>query len=666
MTPRIFDPDEAASSPEVATQPRACGRAQLTCTCLGRGHRPARAADGGHFMRLVSARVTNYKSIADSGEFTLTPGITCLVGKNESGKTAVLEALYRLKPLPSGHPTTFEGLRDYPRRYHSRDRADIPNKVIVRAEFAVDQADADAVNTSLSANAVEPGTVTVTRSYGGPKYSWSVGFKEGPVLTHLAAEAGLDTKFLSGATNRAAAIEKLQAVKEPPEVVTDFIATLSARDFSNEAWKAVSGRLPSFLYFDEYNSLPGRASIKRLQEADEDDLEPGERTALALLRLAGVESEEFTASVYESRKASLEAASAALSDEVFEYWSQNKDLSIQLDVEFVDDEAGEPEPFLQVRVWNNRHRMSLNFEERSKGFIWFFSFLAAFSEFRDSDEPLVLLLDEPGMGLHASAQADLLRYVEERLAPTHQVIYTTHSPFMVDPRAFDRARAVEDKDPDGAVVHEDVLVTGPDTLFPLQAALGYELSQTLFVGPDCLVVEGVADLLYLQVLSDHLRSLKRTGLDERWVVTPVGGLDKLPTFIALLGTRLNVAVLLEVATGGSQKVQDLVRRGVINGNRLVALTTYTGTTEADIEDMFDEPLYLDLVTTSGAAKPAKTRLGKQPRVIKRIETAIGKEFSHYVPARYFLQNQTTLLLRLSASELDRFEALFKDVNKLLS
>lgn len=617
-------------------------------------------------MRLKSAQVTNYKSISDSGVFTVTPNVTCLVGKNESGKTAVLEALYRLKPLPSGHATTFEGLRDYPRRYHSRDRSAIPTKPVVKAVFAVDQADADAVNGIVGAKVISTGTVTVTKTYGGVSNQWSVAFTEEPLLNKMAEEAGIDRAILSGAIDQATALTKLNAVKEPPEVVIEFTAALTARNFSSEAWTELAKRLPSFLYFDEYNSLPGRVSITRLQETDEEDLEPGERTALALLRLAGVESDEFTADVYESRKASLEAASAALSDEVFEFWSQNKDLSIALDVEFADDAAGNPEPFLQVRVWNNRHRMSLNFEERSKGFIWFFSFLAAFSEYRDSEEPMVLLLDEPGMGLHASAQADLLRYIDERLAPSHQVVYTTHSPFMVEPRAFDRARAVEDVDPVGAVVREDVLVTGPDTLFPLQAALGYELYQTLFVGPDCLVVEGVADLVYLQLLSDHLRSLKRTGLDERWVVTPVGGLDKLPTFIALLGTKLNVAVLLEVATGGSQKIQDLVRRGVIEGNRLVALTNYTGTTEADIEDMFDEATYVRLVTASGAAKPVKSKMGKQPRVIKRIETAIGREFSHYVPARYFLQNQVAEHAKLSPDEVDRFEAVFKDLNKLLS
>ncbi len=64
-------------------------------------------------MRLTSVRVCEFKSVLDSGEFE-TGDITCLVGKNEAGKTAVLEALYRLNPVISGHGN-FNVTHDYPR-----------------------------------------------------------------------------------------------------------------------------------------------------------------------------------------------------------------------------------------------------------------------------------------------------------------------------------------------------------------------------------------------------------------------------------------------------------------------------------------------------------------------------------------------------------------------
>ena len=78
---------------------------------------------------------------------------------------------------------------------------------------------------------------------------------------------------------------------------------------------------------------------------------------------------------------------------------------------------------------------------------------------------------------------------------------------------------------------------GEGSLFPVQGALGYDIAQTLFVGPNCLIVEGVSDLLYLQAMSSVLEGQSRPGLDSRWTITPVGGSEKVPTFAALLGAQ---------------------------------------------------------------------------------------------------------------------------------
>lgn len=116
---------------------------------------------------------------------------------------------------------------------------------------------------------------------------------------------------------------------------------------------------------------------------------------------------------------------------------------------------------------------------------------------------LIVLLDEPGLSLHATAQADLLRYMNEKLVPNHQVIYSTHSPFMIDQSDLLSCRTVEDATgPNdevlGTKVSGEVLSTDADTLFPLQASLGYDITQSLFVGEHTLLVEGPSDLLYIQ------------------------------------------------------------------------------------------------------------------------------------------------------------------------
>lgn len=122
--------------------------------------------------------------------------------------------------------------------------------------------------------------------------------------------------------------------------------------------------------------------------------------------------------------------------------------------------------------------------------------MAAFSEYEYSKKNIIILLDEPGLGLHGKAQADFIRFIEERLSQKRQVIYSTHSPFMVQPNKLERVRIVEEKDSEqGSKITEDVLTTDPDTLFPLQGALGYDLAQHLFISKDNLVVEGTSIIL---------------------------------------------------------------------------------------------------------------------------------------------------------------------------
>ena len=121
------------------------------------------------------------------------------------------------------------------------------------------------------------------------------------------------------------------------------------------------------------------------------------------------------------------------------------------------------------------------------------------------------------------AQADFLRFINERLAPKRQVLYSTHSPFMVEPGGLDRVRLVEDKGQElGSVVSADVTSTDPDTLFPLQGALGYDLVQHLFIAPHNLVVEGTSDFTYLTTGLRIPEGVGPYGLG-RPVVTGAGG-----------------------------------------------------------------------------------------------------------------------------------------------
>jgi predicted ATP-dependent endonuclease of OLD family len=176
-----------------------------------------------------------------------------------------------------------------------------------------------------------------------------------------------------------------------------------------------------------------------------------------------------------------------------------------------------PEMRQGINVWgevyDTVHWAHTPLGSRSRGFVWFFSFLAWYEDIKWQKQNVILLLDEPGLSLHGRAQADPLKYFEAELS-THQLLYTTHSPFMIDPAKLGRVRIVQDlgidareqlpKERDGTKVLTNVFDATDDSLFPLQGGLGYEIQQTLFIGPNSLVVEGPADMLYLRAVSAQL------------------------------------------------------------------------------------------------------------------------------------------------------------------
>lgn len=223
-------------------------------------------------------------------------------------------------------------------------------------------------------------------------------------------------------------------------------------------------------------------------------------------------------------KNKLESAVNRLTKKILDYWSQNKHLQMRFDIR-----PACPEDPLEMRagtniwgeVYDTRHCVSTGLGSRSRGFVWFFSFIAWYSQIQKNQDNVILLLDEPGLALHGKAQGDLLRYFEQELKPNHQVIYSTHSTFMVEPNHFERVRIVQDKSIDeeslprekqGTKVIDNIFEASNDSIFPLHGALGYDIHQTLFVGANNLLVEGASDILYIQAMSALLEREEREGL----------------------------------------------------------------------------------------------------------------------------------------------------------
>src|SRR5690606_34409145 len=180
-------------------------------------------------------------------------------------------------------------------------------------------------------------------------------------------------------------------------------------------------------------------------------------------------------------------------------------------------------------------------------------------------------------------------------------IYTTHSPFMIAPDKLHRVRTILETD-NGSKISESIQEKDPNTLFPLQAALGYDIAQNLFVSKKNLLVEGVSDLIILTTLSGILESEKRTFLRPDVTVVPTGGLEKVATFISLLrGSKLEIACLLDSYTDpkGKEKLEFLIREKIVQKNKIRFFDEYLSDYDkADLEDLFTKKDYLKLFNSA--------------------------------------------------------------------
>lgn len=636
-------------------------------------------------MLLKKLRIRRYRNILDSTAVEVEKDITCLVGKNESGKTAALEALYRLKPA---HTAEFNTLEHYPRWLLSehRDTKELSDARPIYAELDLEASDVAAVAQAFGEGVITSTTVSVERDYKNVRL-WTV-----PEVKAKKAIANvLDATTLSKDLRKAlgspetyveleaaiasaeAAIPGMEAAEQTErqqqiaQLRTALATRFPSKDIEKDVREKLADLLPTFFYFSDYSRLEGRVDLEELLASKPAKLQDSDQTALALLRLAKAADQSLLTQDYEERKSELEAVANRLTKEVTTYWSQGEDLHVQIDVEMADKDLGNGSKtavakYLQIRVQDRRHGFTNSFSQRSSGFRWFFSFMAAFSEYERRKDRVVILLDEPALTLHGKAQADFLRFINERLAPHHQVLYTTHSPFMVETAHLERVRLVEDKGPkEGAVISQDVLSNAPDTLFPLQAALGYDIAQSLFIGAENLVMEGTSDMTYVTVIGDYLKEKGRTYLDPSIRPVPTGGATNIPAFIALFGQHLRVTVLID-AGGPTQRVDDLVKRGYLKRDRLVTVGDVLGRRQADIEDLFDVKDYLALYNEALGKKVNEADLPPGDRILDRLRQREG-DFDHGAPADVMLRKREEIVRKLSATTLDNFEKLFTKINE---
>ena len=625
-------------------------------------------------INLSKIEIFKYKSFQSQQVMDINSGITTIVGMNESGKTGILEMMAKTNYFEENERFKFNSTYDYPRKDLKKyQRSEIKAEVI-SCEFTIGENVINEIAKELGEGVFIHKTFKVTYYYDNSR---SVSFLDSNINNHikfLANKYGLMQEEIEKLDE----IKDLEAIKEiidensSPKLkeLNDYIVnTFLSLDTS---WSSkldyyiyinyLKKNMPKFWYYDEYFSLPSRINLNQLKRGTIE----GNETAKALLEVSQIDLDELIqAENFENFIAELEATSIEITDQMFKYWTAN----INLDIEFKIDTLTNNEKVLDIRVRNQKHRISLPLNQRSKGFNWFFSFIVWFSKIQNDDNSTyILLLDEPGLNLHASAQKDLLNFIED-LSKNYQVIYTTHSPFLVDSKNLHRVRTVYEGE-EGSIVSDSIQEKDSNTLFPLQAALGYNIAQNLFVAENNLLVEGPADLIYLNIMSDILIKENRVGLKEEIVVVPIGGLDKIPAFISLMnGNKLNMVAVLDSFNNqkGKQKLDDMIQKKIIQESKIRFFDEFVeGKEKADIEDLFTTGEYLKFFKAAYPQHNIKVGdiVNKKDRIIPQINTLIGQSrFNHYSPSKEALKMNLSTN-NFSEGTLSRFENLFITINKL--
>jgi hypothetical protein len=668
---------------------------------------------GGKYMKLNKIRVREFKSIMDSNEVDITD-ITCLVGKNEAGKTAFLEALYKLNPVVPEH-SRFEVIEEYPRHHIGDYMVDVEQKrrdpaQVIEACFSLDEKELASIEKEFGHGCLREAGYHLKLSKGySNTTSLTIECDEPQIVRNLVAGIQFTNEDVRAQADQATTVEALRMIlvnaSKPqdnwitPVVPDSNLAALLEKlqiyldqGLQNYIYQTyLQEQVPQFLYFDEFYQLEGQVNLEALKERlAHNQLLESDRPMISLLELARINVEQLdVAANTQDLVTRLEGAGNYLSKRLMEYWSQNQHLQLRFDVR--PGRPGDPPGYqngtnVWVNVYDTNHWVSVRIGTRSRGFIWFFSFLAWFFKAQKSSRPMILLLDEPGVFLHASAQKDLLRFIEKELKGCHQVIYTTHSPFMIDAEHFDRVRIAcelgmkegksSPKD-EGTKVLSDPLQADPDSLCPLQGALAYQSMNTL-TSANTLAVSTLADMFYLQGMTDLLERADKTGINEAWALTPVGGIDKVSTFIALIGTQrhVNLAVLIDYQKKDHQAIADLCKQTLLQQSQILTFAQFTGTAEADIEDMFEPEFYLELVNCEYRNELIKRifqgDLPQHPRIVGRLEIYFQRtplrhnlKFNRYRPARYFVEHASELAPKISNRSQERFQTAFNAVNKIL-
>lgn len=616
-------------------------------------------------MKLIQFRVTDFRSVKDSGWIDVG-AVTSLIGTNESGKTNLLLPLWKLNPAQDGeidpiadYPRSrYAEIKDADEKpVFIRARFQVPEDLAnqIARDVGAKTGELNIVEVSrdfegeywvefpnlTSARCQTPAWTSGTLSWARQELGKLVAADEdqrmlktrvdGAIAEALSkvpkGDHGADEllEICSAITSAITTEELATAIGKP---ASNAVTRLKARAANlsrepgevNGVVETIRKGMPRFTYYSNYGNLDSEILLPRvIEDMKRTNLGPKEQARTRTLKVLfdfvqlspeeimelgvdpGANYSQYTSEQLEEiaankteREILLKSASSRLTREFRDWWKQG---------EYVFDLQADGS-FFKVWVSDSKRPEPVELEGRSTGLQWFLSFFLIFLvERKESHSNAVILLDEPGHSLHPLGQRDLFRFFGN-LAETNQIVYTTHSPFLVNPDHLDFVRAVFVGDDGATCVSADLRAgTNPkqttNSIYPVHAALGLSVSETLLEGCQPILVEGVSDQVYLSALKTLLIRKKKLAPKRELVFIPCGGAKGASTVAAIvMGKEQELPfVLLDSDTIGVSTAKAL-KSGLYASNpeRVLLIGDIIDMARAEIEDVLPQEMVANVVT----------------------------------------------------------------------
>lgn len=389
-----------------------------------------------------------------------------------------------------------------------------------------------------------------------------------------------------------------------------------------EIRKRVLASLPNFVYYSDYGNLDSEIFLPRvIEDNNRNDLTESARAKARTLdvlfkyvnlspqeiyelgndrkviiktldsynREKSVEEQELTeeeiqdwADKKRERGVLLRSAAAQLTKSFKDWWLQG-------DYKFEFEADGH---HFRINVSDSLRPEAIELESRSRGLQWFFSFFLVFLvETKGSHNNTVLLLDEPGLSLHPIAQYDLAKFFR-KLSEDNQLVYTSHSPFLVDMDNLANVKAVYvNKQTGRTEVSADLRYDKKDaekSIYPVHAALGLTVSDTLLLGCLPVLVEGASDQIYLNLIKRYLIAEGKLRHSKELVFVPTGGIRGVKPISSLVSARDSTLpfVFIDSDKSGRDFKNKLISSEYnTHKDKVLEVSDFIGEAQYEIEDL---------------------------------------------------------------------------------